>query len=477
LPLFLDSPQTLMPRNQPRPVGRTLLLLLLAAVVAGAVYLQRELRLPPPAVVAVTSDLPAIGRKTIVTVTAQEPRRGLSQLTVTASGAGFQRRVLAQVSPPTTDAGPHEQVVVVIPLGREVTPDIRPGTVTLEVVAQARGTRLRTPPPVVVRLTREVQLQPPTLAARSAFIHPAQGGAEVVVYDVGPGSKRDGVQVGRWFFSGFPLPGGSANQRFALFGIPYDLETSEAEAQARVLLVAEDELGNRAESQFIHRYFRRPMGKDAIELQDAFMKKVTEEVYARTPELRRTNDLLEDFLQLNRGLRQSNMAQLASLAASSRGKFLWSETFLPMPNAAVKGSFADRRTYLAAGKPVDTQDHLGFDLASLKQAPVQAANAGVVALSSYFGIFGNCVVLDHGYGLMSLYAHLSTLAVKVGDTVARGQELGRTGGTGLAGGDHLHFTMLVQGLPVTPVEWWDGHWIQDRLKLKLAGALPWQGTP
>jgi murein DD-endopeptidase MepM/ murein hydrolase activator NlpD len=57
------------------------------------------------------------------------------------------------------------------------------------------------------------------------------------------------------------------------------------------------------------------------------------------------------------------------------------------------------------------------------------------------------------------------------------RRIGRTGGTGLAGGDHLHFTMLVQGLPVTPTEWWDAHWIRDRLKLKLADALPWNEAP
>ncbi len=54
----------------------------------------------------------------------------------------------------------------------------------------------------------------------------------------------------------------------------------------------------------------------------------------------------------------------------------------------------------------------------------------------------------------------------------RGQELGRTGATGLAGGDHLHFAILLHGLPVNPVEWWDDHWIEDRLRLKLGEAFP-----
>ena len=143
-----------------------------------------------------------------------------------------------------------------------------------------------------------------------------------------------------------------------------------------------------------------------------------------------------------------------------------------MPNAQVMSAFADRRTYEFDGEAVDQQDHLGFDLASVRQAPIPAANTGRVVLARYFGIYGNTVVLDHGYGLMSLYAHLSEIRVGVGDTVDRGQAVGTSGETGLAGGDHLHFTMLLNGLAVNPKEWWDDHWLRDRLGRKLGEALP-----
>ena len=90
--------------------------------------------------------------------------------------------------------------------------------------------------------------------------------------------------------------------------------------------------------------------------------------------------------------------------------------------------------------------------------------------AAYLGIYGNCVVNDHGLGVQSLYAHLSSLDVKEGDTVDKGQTLGRSGTTGLAGGDHLHFTMLVGGVQVNPVEWWDGHWLEDRVFRKIREA-------
>ena len=73
-------------------------------------------------------------------------------------------------------------------------------------------------------------------------------------------------------------------------------------------------------------------------------------------------------------------------------------------------------------------------------------------------------------GRQSLYGHLLSFDVKVGDKVTRGQIVGRSDSTGLAGGDHLHFTMLVGGRMVNPVEWWDAHWIADRVERKLKEA-------
>ena len=124
------------------------------------------------------------------------------------------------------------------------------------------------------------------------------------------------------------------------------------------------------------------------------------------------------------------------------------------------------------GREVDQQDHLGFDLASVRGAPVPAANRGVVVLARYFGIYGNSVVLDHGAGLMSLYSHLSAIEAAPDQEIEKGQVIGRTGQTGLAGGDHLHFTLLIRGLPVNPVEWWDPSWVQDRVMAKLLAPRP-----
>ncbi len=448
------------------PFKKLFTLVVVVGIAVGGFMLYRQIHLPPPASVDVTSDLPAIGKKTTFTVKATEPVKGIESVTAAVNGVPVELAGDA--------SGPNGATFVV---GKEAMKDLKPGKALVTVTVQAKGTKLRKPAPVVVEKPYDVRFTPPSLAATSQFIHPTQGGAEVVVYEVSQTAVKDGVQAGDWFFPGHVLPGGTGpTQHFALFAIPYEWDgVDEAQIKEKVLLIAEDDIGNRAEQPFIQNYTMRSMGKDTIQLHDPFLKKVTGEIFARTPELQKKDVLIDDYLTLNNGLRKKNMQELLELSKKSQEKFLWSTTFQPFPNGAVKGSFADRRTYVYEGKDVDTEDHLGFDLASVEHTPVPASNSGVVAQARYFGIFGNCVVIDHGYGLMTLYAHLSQIEVKPGEAVKAGQEIGRTGATGLAGGDHLHFTVLVDGLPVHPAEWWDAHWIHDRLKLKLGDSLPWTG--
>ena len=276
-------------------------------------------------------------------------------------------------------------------------------------------------------------------------------------------------QAGDWWFPGFPLPGGGPLERFALFGVPHDLED-----EGRVRLVAIDDVGNEAQASFVDRFTLKPYRTGSIRLSDGFMTRVVPAILSRTPGLEDKGNLLDNYLNINGELRTRNAAELAKLAEKTAAEFAWNRPFMQMRNAEVMSTFATRRTYLYGGKTVDQQDHLGFDLASTRAAEIQAANGGNVVLARYFGIYGNAVVVDHGYGLQSLYGHLSSISVEEGQRVERGDVVGRSGETGLAGGDHLHFTMMIRGMPVDPREWWDGHWIHDRLVLKLGPALPFK---
>jgi len=181
--------------------------------------------------------------------------------------------------------------------------------------------------------------------------------------------------------------------------------------------------------------------------------------------------LLEGFLVINRDQRKQAENEKLKIGERTAEQPLWEGPFVQPRNTKVFSNFAETRTYVYDGRVVDTQVHYGYDLASTKQSPVPASNAGVVAFAGPLTIYGNTVIVDHGLGLQTLYAHLSSIDVKPGDKVTKGQPLGRTGATGLAIGDHLHFEVLVSGVSVTPLEWWDGKWIRDRVNrpLKQAG--------
>jgi murein DD-endopeptidase MepM/ murein hydrolase activator NlpD len=156
---------------------------------------------------------------------------------------------------------------------------------------------------------------------------------------------------------------------------------------------------------------------------------------------------------------------------------LWEGQFIRLENAAPKGSFAQFRNYYYHGKVVDQQTHLGVDLSSLPHSSVPAANRGKVVYADDLGIYGQCIIIDHGLGLQTLYGHLSRIGVKVGDDVQKGQIIASTGDTGLAGGDHLHFGVLVSGEQVNPIEWWDPSWINNNVTSKLQTAREMANTP
>lgn len=443
-----------------------LALLVVAAVAAATFYTGAEPE------VTVKPGLPGIGRRTPVQVRVEDPQRVTRVRVEVIQGEDAKLVQEKEFQPrPAWALGSAPPIEMKVDVGRETVKGLRSGDAVVRVSAEREGTWLRRPAPKVAEVKLPVRLAPPSLAILSNFHFAAQGGSELVVYQVGEGAVRDGVQSGDWFFPGFPLPGsGNRQQRFALFAIPYYLADA-----SKIRLVAFDEVGNRAEAAFIDKFTPRPMGTDTIQVSDPFMNKVVPEILSQSSEIDDKGDLLQNYLAINRDLRKINARHLKELGAKSERRFLWNQAFLPMMNAAITAAFADRRTYVYGGKPVDQQDHLGFDMASVERDAIRASNRGKVVLARYFGIYGNAVVIDHGYGLQSLYGHLSSIAVQEGQTVERGQELGRSGQTGLAGGDHLHFTMLLQGLAVTPVEWWDPHWIQDRIARKLGPALPFKG--
>lgn len=463
-----------MYRDRNRPSSRGFLRVLFLLAILGVVFLAvTTFWVGAAPRLEVKPQLPGIGARTPIAIRLDDTSH-VSRVTVDLVQGSDVHPVLARDFPTHPawqfwkKGAPAELKAEV---GRETITGLRAGKATVRVSAERAGSWLRRPAPVVSQVELPVRLAPPTVSILSTFHYATQGGAEAVVFQVSEGSGESGVQAGSWWFPSHPL-GADPKQRFALFGIPYDLTDP-----AQIRLVVRDDVGNRTERAFLDKFTPRPIRTDTIELNDAFLARVVPEILSNSPEVGDQGDLLKSYLVINRELRKKNNQALKDLSAKSAGKFLWNQPFLPMQNAAITAAFADRRTYVYNDRPVDRQDHLGFDMASVERDSIKTGNSGVVVLARYFGIYGNAVVVDHGYGLMTLYGHLSAISVKDGQQVERGQEVGKSGMTGLAGGDHLHFTTLLYGLPVNPVEWWDLKWLTDRIQRKLGAPLAAAAAP
>jgi len=348
-------------------------------------------------------------------------------------------------------------------LGRKEIPSLQEGRATLHIAATNdswgrffRGGRSE------LWLELPVRFVPPQVQVLSSPHYINQGGAELVVFRVSPGTTESGIQVGDYFFPSWPVKESPAETRLCLFAFPYNVDPK---TPAR--LVARDDAGNQTMSNFTYRVFPKAFRMDAIQVTDDFMARVVPPILSQTPELQDQGNLLRNFLLINGRLRELNAQQLAAYARKTAPHFSWTQPFLQLSKSKVEASFADQRTYYYLGNLIDRQVHLGFDLASTAHTPVVAANDGTVIHTGFLGIYGNAILIDHGCGLQTLYGHLGSMDVRTGERVRRGQVIGRSGQTGLAGGDHLHFTVLLAGIPVNPTEWWDPHWIHDRIAAKL----------
>lgn len=309
-----------------------------------------------------------------------------------------------------------------------------------------------------------IDSKPPAISILTRFHNIAQGGAGLAIYRISEHCSGSGVHVGDQYYPGYSGFFKDDNLWLAFFALRYDQDSKD-----KMFVEAVDAAGNRSVSGIPQYVIRKRFRKDVVNISDRFLSQ-------KMPEFQ--NDIpgsdglspVEMFLKVNRDLREKNYKTIVGLLQNSDSTLHWKDTFLRLPNSARRSSFADHRDYQYDGKDIDHQVHLGIDLASLARSPVPASNAGRIVFGGRIGIYGNTVLIDHGFGLFSMYSHLSEITVEKGKLVARGDVIGHTGMTGLAGGDHLHYSILIHHTFVNPVEWWDASWIENNVMSKIRDA-------
>ncbi|HSR11983.1 MAG TPA: M23 family metallopeptidase, partial [Thermodesulfobacteriota bacterium] len=391
-------------------------LLLVVLITGGAwVYIVKFESEKP--VIQIQPDKKYLGQK--LTVIVEDPKSGVAEVKVEFLQQGKSVVVSSDAIPKGSLRV--EKTFTLKPL----PPGLKDGDATLKVSAKDHSWNRGNP--VSLEKNIIVDTIPPQVSVLGFQHYVNQGGAGLVTYQTNKEVASGGVQVGDVFFPGYPA---GKNLYQVYFAVPPD-----AKPDISTTVIVEDHGGNQAKSGFHIILKAKSFKKDKIQLSDAFFNGILPYFTGRDPNLKGTP--LEMFLSVNRKQREADHAEVKKICRTTTPQRLWSDTFVRLQNAKPMASFAQDRTYVYNGQEVDRQVHLGVDLASLAQSPVPAANSGKIVFAGPLGIYGNTVMIDHGCGLFSMYSHLSRVDAEVNKDVKRGDSVGLTGATGMAGGDHL----------------------------------------
>jgi hypothetical protein len=153
------------------------------------------------------------------------------------------------------------------------------------------------------------------------------------------------------------------------------------------------------------------------------------------------------------GVAEQESAIIGAVYAGRTPEKLWGDGWLVPTEGAITTQFGEERAYNGAPP---SGHHSGIDIGADEGAAVVATNSGRVVLARELSIHGNMIIIDHGGGLFSGYAHLSAFNVSEGQLVAAGDLIGAVGNTGLSTGAHLHWEMSVGGVVVDALRFTDG---------------------
>ena len=439
----------------PRRFLLIFMLSLISIVAIGSFFLFFEGENPAASFDNTNTD---IGQNSTIQYAISDRKSGIRSVTVYGTQGDIKKILHTVTFPRTTyigQAGPLEQSQS-IPFDPKKL-GFKDGqlTLTLEAVdfslqGWLRGNK------TLVHKEITVDTIPPRIEILHSEKYIIPGGAGIAIYRLSNDDALHGVIVNGRFNPGFLIGDGREDTFISFFALPFDTEKIDS-----LNVTARDKAGNTANFPFSTIYKADPKKKDKINVSDGFLNRKIPEFQQYYQEMSGT--LIEKYLYTNNTIRKQNNKKISALCENPRKERFWKGRFLRMAGSSRAG-FADYRTYYFKGKAIDHQTHLGTDIASTRRAEVKAANQGITIFADYLGIYGNMVMIDHGQGVFSLYSHLSQINTAVGDKVDQQSIIGLTGTTGMAGGDHLHFSMLINGVFVTPKEWWDQHWIDVNIE-------------
>jgi murein DD-endopeptidase MepM/ murein hydrolase activator NlpD len=427
---------------------RKIIIAVIAVVVLLPIALKLALSATP--VVDLSSPVATLGQATPITVHVRDPH-GVRSIAAFVEQNGARYRVWELAHPSRVPDGTWNFTA-----GINTTPQLQEGKAKVVIEATSNDLLRKT-----ARYERDVTVvtRPPTVSADSDQHYLYLGMADLGTFSGSGTWTEAGVRVGNQTFRAWPMPDGKPGF-FSLFAFAWDMP-----ANTVPVIYASNGSGNDVTGSLVFQFPKKEQPKytaHSLQLDDRFIQKVVNELDPNG-----SGDPVARFLKINNEMRRANNKVLSELQFKTADKFLWSQPFIRQAHSQAEANFADVRSYIYKGNKIDQQVHLGYDLAVTQHIGVEASNDGRVVYAAPLGIYGNCIVVDHGYGLQTIYGHLSQINVHEGDIVKRGQVMGASGQTGMAGGDHIHFAMQLDGVQIDPKEWWDSHWIKDHIARRI----------
>ena len=427
----------------------------IAVIIAvfGFLYFADYLDFAKP-VIKLNPDISAIGKQKKIAIAFTDERSGLSQLAVEIVQDNKGQIVFSEAIP--ARGVKLKDAVLTIDTAALKLHD---GPATINITAKDYALFKNEG---IISQTIKIDTLPPQINLFSTINNVNQGGSCFVAYRISKPAMLTGIYVNNYFSPGFTIMIDNKPTTVAYFAIPSDA----ARSNTKITVFARDEAGNETTAALPFQLKEKKFRADKMNLSDNFLQQKMPEFQAMVPELQGKTPL-EVFNYVNGKMRTDNFQVIQEICQKSAAKKFWDGTFLRMPKAKPMALFGDKRSYMVNNQIIAHSVHQGVDLASTASAPIEAANNGLVLFAAPLGIYGNCVIIDHGLGLLSLYSHLSVINTKPGKMVKKEEVIGHSGKTGLAGGDHLHFSILAGGQFVNPQEWWDPHWINDNISRKM----------
>ena len=454
--------------------------------------------------IELSTPLPGIGLKPIgITISADDLGSGIAEIWADLSqeNQGSTPRTLQIFHQTFEDASPS------VSLNLELPPAPRgfingPAKIILRARDNSYWGNQKTTEKVIT-----IDLNNPKVEILSGAVNTEHSGVGLVFFRVTKESlpKSRYILVDKLSFPTFPAAkleeyfAGKSDIFFGFFSVPFGYDN----IKNPVKVVVETQVGNTGQASVITHIKPRTRPRADLKLTKVFLETKVEELFQAYELEQRNNSVAEinspnfettgdsklkseephflnpnetsaekiaiaKFREVNENYRKLNARIISTYNKKSTDKQLWQGPFIRPIAAKTTSRFGEERFYSYEALDAGGSFHDGLDLASIAQGPVKSANSGVVLFVGDLGIYGNAIIIDHGFGITSLYGHLSATAVDEGQVLAKGDTIGRTGETGLAGGDHLHFEIRLNDQPITPIEWWDSQWMKDRLESKIA---------